>query len=267
MKNNKIGFIGAGNIATAIISGILNAGYITPENIYVFDIYENKKKALLNLGVNAASSSNELVEIVDYIFLTVKPQIYPIILEEIKDVSSGKCFIDVAAGITIDFVKKILGEDTAVIRVMPNTPLTVGCGSTAIVKGKNVTDSQFEFVNKIFASSGVTVTVDEKHINVVTAISGSSPAFILQFAKSLVEFGVSQGLDSADAERLVLNTIVGSAKLALESESSIKTLIENVTSPGGTTAAGREVLDKAGFDKLIHSCLDNTLIRAMELTK
>ena len=267
MKNNRIGFIGAGNIASAIIYGILKSDYIIPKNIYVFDVDEAKKKSFSGLGVNTVSSSKELVETVDYVFLTVKPQVYPIVLEEIKDVASDKCFIDVAAGITTRFVKNFLSKTSSVIRVMPNTPLMVGCGSTALVNDENVTDAQFDYISKIFASSGITVTVDEQHINTVTAISGSSPAFILQFAKCLIEFGTSQGMNEADVKKLVLNTIEGSAKLALNSENAISTLIENVTSPGGTTAAGREVLDSGSFDTLIKKCLDRTVKRAEELTK
>lgn len=267
MKNKRIGFIGTGNIASAIIFGILNLDYIIPENIYVFDLDETKKNSFLRLGLNTVSNSKELVESVDYVFLTIKPQVYQSVLAEIKDVSFGKCFIDVAAGITIGFVKSILGEDATVIRVMPNTPLTVGCGSTALVKAENVTDEQFEFISKIFASLGATVTVDEEYINTVTAISGSSPAFILQFAKSLIEFGVSSGMEESDVKKLVLNTFIGSAKLALNSENDISTLIENVTSPGGTTAAGRQVLKDGNFDVLIKNCLQKTVKRAEELTK
>ncbi len=267
MKNNKIGFIGAGNIASAIIGGILKADYIIPENIFVFDVDEDKKLALAAYGVSLVSSAKELAEKSDFVFLTVKPQVYPVVLEDIKAYSKDKCFIDVAAGITIDFVKKVLGQDTAVIRVMPNTPLTVGCGSAALVKGANVTEEQFIFVKEIFSSSGVSVSVEEKHINTVTAISGSSPAFILQFAKNIIDFAVSKGMTKKDAETLVLNTFIGSAKLAMESKDDIETLIENVTSPGGTTAAGRKALNSLGFDETINSCLEETVKRAIELTK
>ena len=200
MKNKKIGFIGAGNIASAIISGILKSDYIIPENISVFDIDKAKIEDFSDLGIGKAFSSKKLVETSDYIFLTVKPQVYPSLIEEIKDETKGKCFISVAAGITIDFVESILGCDTSIIRVMPNTPLTVGRGSTALVKGKNATCEQFEFINRIFSSSGVTVMTNEEHINTVTAISGSSPAFILQFAKNLIDFGISQGMDESDVK-------------------------------------------------------------------
>lgn len=267
MKNNKIGFIGAGNIATAIICGILKSDYIIPENIFVFDVDEDKKTAASSLGVTLVSSEIELVKEADFVFLTVKPQIYPVVLEKIKDCSNGKCFIDVAAGITIDFVKSVLGPNASVVRVMPNTPLTVGCGSAALVKGQGVTDAEFNFIKEVFNSSGVSVTVLEKDINTVTAISGSSPAFILQFAKNIIDFAVLKGMAEEDAKILVLNTFIGSAKLAMESKDDIKTLIEKVTSPGGTTAAGRETLDNLGFDTIINSCLENTVKRADELTK
>ena len=267
MKNYKIGFIGAGNIASAIIQGILSSGYIIPKNIYVYDIDDNKKNRFFDSGVNAADNPSELAKCVDYIFLTVKPQIYPDVLNEIKDIAFNKCVIDVAAGITIDYVKSFIGKNTSVIRVMPNTPLTIGHGSTAIVREQPVTDEQFSFVKGIFESSGVTVTVDEKFINVVTAINGSAPAFILQFAKCIIDYGVSCGIEKSDAEKMVLNTVIGSGILALKSTDDIANLIENVTSKGGTTAAGREVLDRSDFENIIIQCLDKTLERANELTK
>ena len=150
---------------------------------------------------------------------------------------------------------------------MPNTPLTIGHGSTAIVREQPVTDEQFLFVKGIFESSGVTVTVDEKYINAVTAINGSAPAFILQFAKHLIDYGVSCGIEKCDAEKMVLNTVIGSGLLALKSTDDIARLIENVTSKGGTTAAGREVLDNSDFENIITLCHDKTQERANELTK
>ncbi len=267
MSSKKIGFIGCGNIASAIIGGGLAAGYIKYNNLFLFDTNCAKTKAFCSEGATLCKSAKELVSLCDYVFLTVKPQIYDIVLSEIAPFSKDTCFVSVAAGITIDYVKKLLGYDAPVIRVMPNTPLLVGEGASALVLREPVSSEQFDFVSELFSCSGQCVSVDEKLINTVTAISGSAPAFILRFAKVLIEFGVKNGMSYEDSATLVLATVYGSGELAFCSEESIDTLIKNVTSPNGTTYAGLCSMDKTGFDSSLNECLEATLKRAEELTK
>lgn len=267
MLNSKIGFIGCGNIATAIISGAVGVGYIKYENLYLFDTDSEKTKPFLEKGAAVCSLASELVSLCDFVFLTVKPQIYETVLTDIVDSASDTCFISVAAGITIDYVKKLLGFDAPVIRVMPNTPLLCGKGASALVLRSPVTDEQFNFIKEMFSCSGECASVDEKLINTVTAISGSAPAYILRFAKVLIDFGVQNGLSCEDAEKLVLATVSGSGELAKNSVCSIDTLIKNVTSPNGTTYAGLCSMDETGFDASLKASLEATLKRAEELTK
>ena len=267
MFNSKIGFIGCGNIANAIIGGAVGVGYIKYENLYLFDTDSDKIAPFLEKGAAVCGSAKELVSLCDFVFLTVKPQIYEAVLSSIADSASGTCFISVAAGITVDYVKKLLGFDAPVIRVMPNTPLLCGKGASALVKRAPVTEERFEFIKGLFACSGECVSVDEKLINTVTAISGSAPAYVLRFAKALIDFGVQNGLSAEDAEKLVLATVSGSGELAINSDCSIDTLIKNVTSPNGTTYAGLCSMDKTGFDASLTAALEATLQRAEELTK
>ncbi len=264
---SKVGFIGAGNIANAIINGALNSGYIIPEQIYIYDLDLQKNADLLRRGVNPCKSEIELTQLCDYVFLTIKPQVYESVLNVIAPYSDNTCFIDVAAGISIDFVKSILGKETAVVRVMPNTPLMYGNGSSALVKVAPVTEEQFNFVKGFFESCGVVATVDESVIDTVIAISGSAPAYIMRFANQLITYGTDNGLTEEDSLKLVLQTFIGCAKMINSSDKKITELIRMVTSPNGTTQAGLESLDKTGFDLSVKECLNATVKRAKELSK
>lgn len=267
MKNFKIGFIGTGNIATAIYNGITSSGYITYDRIMVYDTNPEKIIKFSSQGSATADSLIDLVSNCDYVFLTVKPQVYQIVLNEIKDFCFDTCLIDVAAGISIKFIKDTLGFNASVIRVMPNTPISVGMGSTALVKEAPVTDEQFAFVKGCFDSCGITAVVDEDKINTVIAVSGSSPAYIMRLAKVISEYGARNGLSYEDSKRLAVQTLEGCAKMISMSNDDITTLISNVTSPNGTTFEGLKSLDEDFFDNIVDKCLDATVRRAEELSK
>lgn len=267
MKNYNVGFIGTGNIATAIINGITSSGYIKTESIYIFDTLADKVKSFKEAGCVVCSSAEQLVKDCDFVFLTIKPQVYETVLNQVKNCSRNTCFVDVAAGISINFVKKTLGFDAPVIRVMPNTPLLYGFGATALVHILPVTDDEFRFVKGCFDSCGITVVVDEEHINTITAISGSAPAYIMRTAKNFIDFARNNGMSRSDAEELVLQTLIGSANIIMKSDNSIDELIKNVTSPNGTTEAGLKSLDSDDFDKTVENCLKATVNRAKELSR
>ena len=267
MTEYKIGFIGAGNIATAIFSGIVTSGYIKPQNVYCFDPDENKTSIWAEKGAKPCASAEELVLTCDFVFLTVKPQIYSSVLTTIKNVAQNTCFVDVAAGISISYVKQTLGFDAPVVRVMPNTPLMYGMGSSALVKCEPVTDEQFSFVKGCFASCGETAVVDEDCINTVIAVSGSAPAYIMRFAKLFIDYAVVNGIDKQSAENLVLQVFAGSSEMIKRSELSVSQLIDMVTSPNGTTAAGLASLNESDFDGSVKRCFEATIKRAEELSK
>lgn len=268
MKKFKVGFIGAGNIASAIFFGIIDSGYIKPENICVFDTNSDKIDYFVSNGAVALNDAVSVADKCEFVFLTIKPQIYEIVLKEISSINTNNtCFVDVAAGISIDFVKRFLGDDTPVVRVMPNTPLMYGVGASALVKVSPVTDAQFEFVKGCFDSCGVTVVVEEQHINTVTAISGSAPAYVMRVMKDFIDFAVQNGMDFDDAKTLVLQVFAGSSKMVNCDDRKIDDLIKAVTSPNGTTEAGLKSLDTDCFDDLVYRCLDATTKRADELSK
>lgn len=265
MDNARFGFIGCGNIAGAILHGMTASGYIKPEQIGLYDLEADKAAHALP-GATVYSAAAELAAACKYVFLTVKPQVYPSVLAEIRArITPDTCLITVAAGRTIAYIKEQVGFDCKVIRVMPNTPLMVGAGASALVKASPVSDQEFETVSQCFSSCGVVCTVDEAQMDAVTAVSGSSPAFIFRFAKKLVEAGVARGLSCEDAEALVAGTLLGSARMILESGRSIDELIRMVTSPNGTTEAGLKAMDTAGFDGAVEAAVDAATRRSVEL--
>ncbi len=264
----NIGFIGAGNIATAIIGGVIRSGYITTENINIYDIDLQKCEKLSIYGVRAVASVTELIEKSDYIFLTVKPQIFMDVLCNIRVLdNTEKVFVSVGAGITISYIKEHLQCDAKVIRAMPNTPLLYGNGATALVHADPVTDEEFDFVRGIFGAAGVTCVVDEHLMNTVTGVTGSSPAFIFRFARELIAAGVKAGMAETDANQMVIQTLLGSAVMLQQGKMSPNDLIQMVASPNGTTVAGLQALDSAEFDSAIQAAVSAAIKRADELSK
>lgn len=269
MDTNRIGFIGCGNIADAIIGGMVSSGYIKSDAISVYDLDRAKAFRLSSTyGVAAAKSSADIVKNCKYVFLTIKPQVYETVLDEISGfVTSVHCLVDVAAGITTGYVKKQIGWECKVIRVMPNTPLLTGKGASALVKCPPVSEEEFRFVRGAFDASGVTVEVEESMIDAVIAVSGSAPAFVFRFAKNIIESGVAAGLPQEAATRLMAQTLIGSAHMILESGMSLDELIKMVSSPGGTTVAGLSAMDAAGFDQAVRDGADASIARSVEMRR
>lgn len=266
--NYKIGFIGAGNMAGAIINGITGSEMLFPAQVAVYDISESQRGNYAARGFQACDSAAALVECCDYAVLSVKPQNFPDLLAEIKGHAKPETvFISIAAGISAEYIKERLGYDAKVVRVMPNTPLLIGCGSTAMSWVSPATEEEFAFVRSVFASAGIVEEISPDKMNEVIPLNGSSPAYIYLFAKVFVDRAVELGFDAEVANRLFCNTLIGSAKMMLESGKSHQELIDMVTSPKGTTFEGLAALERCGFDKALIACFDDTVRRAYELGK
>lgn len=264
----KIGFIGCGNIATAIIKGAINGNVINPADLFVFDINKEKLLEFESFGATATKNIKELAEISEVIFLTVKPQILFSVLEELKNyIKQDALIISPVAGVKIAKIDNALGSNKKIIRVMPNTPLMYSAGATAISIGAKVGQSEADFCEKIFSKSGVTVILPEEQIDAVTGISGSSPAFFMRFANEIINEGVRQGISRENAEKLVLGTMSGTAKMMLESDRSAEELIKAVASPGGTTEAGLNKMNQTDFDKITADVISSAVSRSKELSK
>ena len=263
----RIGFIGAGNMATAIIKGLI-AQKGSGSFINVFDVSAEKLEEISKLGVNALSSSRDVVKNSDIIVLAVKPQNYAEVLEALKDVvSTDKTFVSIAAGISINYVQSALGCECPVVRVMPNTPLLLKKGASALCPSGNIGEEDKQIVYDMFAGSGVCEYITEDHMNEIIAVNGSSPAYSYMFAKAMADYAVSVGIDYDKALNLICATLEGSAAMLKESGDTPDVLIEKVSSKGGTTIEALNKLREHGFTEAIDDAMKACTKRAEELGK
>lgn len=263
----KIGFIGAGNMATAIIDGIVRSNPDSAKSITVFDVMPEKLDIMSKKGVSVTTSAKEVVSVSDITVLAVKPQNYAEVLESIREaVDSTKVIVTIAAGISTDYIAKTLDCDCPMVRVMPNTPLLLGKGATAVSR-RNISDEDFEYVYNMFSNGGVVEILDESQMNSVIAVNGSSPAYVYLFAKAMVDYAEKEGIDSASALRLVCATLKGSAEMLENSGDTPDVLIKKVSSPGGTTLKALEKLEEKDFYNSIIEAMDACTKRADELSK
>lgn len=268
MNRKKIGFIGAGNMATAIIRGIIRNDASSAAYLHVFDTDPDKLAAMQEIGVGAAKSGAELTALSDIIVLAVKPQSYDEVLKALRSAANDtKIFVTIAAGISIDYVRRGLGVNCPMVRVMPNTPLLLGKGATAMCRSENITEEDFEEVRKMFALSGIVEELSESKMNAIIAVNGSSPAYIYLFAKAMVDYAVSVGIDADTALGLVCKTFEGSAEMLRSSGDTPEKLIEKVCSKGGTTIEAMNVLTENNVPEIIMKAMAACTKRAEELGK
>ncbi len=265
---NKIGFIGTGNMGTAIIKGILNSDFNDKVSVFATDVDKNKLEQISKLGVTAFDNVKEICENCKYIFLAIKPQMFDELLDDIADfVTEDTVLISIAAGITDEYIRSKSINNAKVILVMPNTPLLLGEGATALSKNDTVTNEEFELVCNIFDSCGKTAVIDKSQMKEIIAINGSSPAFVYLFAKGFVEYAKSENIDEDVAKELFAQTLIGSAKMITDSGFSIDELIKMVSSPGGTTLEGLEEFYKADLTGIVNKACSSCTKRAYELSK
>lgn len=270
MKTRTIGFIGGGNMATSLISGLIASGY-APQQIWVSDINQAALQALADqLHVNISANNAALSEEVDVVVLAVKPQILrEIALQIAATIRTRKLLVvSIAAGITQSSLAKWLGEDVAIVRCMPNTPALVLTGATALHANSNISEEQKDLAENILRAVGLTLWVaEEAQLDAVTAVSGSGPAYYFLLMEAMEKAALELGLDERSARLLIQQTALGAAKIALESSESPTQLRERVTSPGGTTQQAIETFQKNGFAALVSKALHAARDRSIEMSK
>ncbi|MBE6853016.1 MAG: pyrroline-5-carboxylate reductase [Ruminococcus sp.] len=265
MKN--VGFLGAGNMGYAIMKGICGSS-VSDIKLFAFDLSEDMTKRAEKIGVEICTSEKELVSKCDYIFLAVKPQVLSGVLETIKDtLTPEKVVVSIAAGITSEYLKSRTIPDLKTVLVMPNTPLLLGEGATALSKSEPTTDEEFELVCSIFNACGDTAVLSPDKMKEIIAINGSSPAFIYLFAKGFIEYAEEQGISGEAAKKLFAKTLIGSAKMITDSGNTIDELIRMVSSPGGTTLAGLDRLYEGELVQTVKNACESCTRRAYELSE
>lgn len=263
----KIAFIGAGNMCRAIVNGLLMSGTLDCEHIKIYDKDEQKALAFKAIGIYKCENAVKAAEFADYLFLAIKPQNMQEVLEELRNVNfENKVVVTIAAGISTNFIGSFLCN-TAIIRVMPNTPMLIGEGTAAITKNSLVKDDDFDTVCDMFKKLGTVATMSEDKLNPVISLSGSSPAYVFLFIKIMCDWAKEQGFDEKQAKELVCSAFKGSAELLRVSEKSPDQLIRDVSSPGGTTLAALAEFENHNFKKTVKEALNACAKRAAELSK
>lgn len=254
----------------AILKGVLDSGFMRPEEIMFFDIDKSRREAISRAyKIKAAENIDSLIIKSRSILIAVKPQNINIILEEIKKGFDHKrnTIISIAAGISTGFIEKSLQCPASIIRVMPNAPALYKKGMAAISRGSFVKNKDLEFAESLVGSIGDYVIIEEKFQNAATALSGSGPAYFFLFCKHMIEAGIKNGLDEDTAKQLVVNTMIGAGIMVKNSKADIDSLIEMVASPGGTTEKALEEFSRRGFGNTIDHAVEKALKRAIDLSK
>ncbi len=264
----KIGFIGTGNMAGAIITCLCKKNVVNPSDLTVFDIDESKCKSFIEQGIHFSNSVSSISNECDVVFLCVKPQNFEDVLHQMKEnMASNTIVVSIAAGISTQYIKNIIGQDKKVIRTMPNTPLMLGIGAVAMSHCAPVSLDEFNLVKGYFEATGIVEVVPEEKMNAIISVNGSSPAYVYLFAKAIIDGAVKQGIDPELAKNLFAQTLIGSAKMITESGKTPDELITMVSSPGGTTLKALETFYQNNFEKIIIDAMLSCTNRAEELGK
>lgn len=251
----KIGVIGAGNMASALIEGFISAEIVAPADIFLSDTDESKLSVWSERGVSCCKSNPEAVQNADMVIFAVKPAVLEGVLSALGECPKNKIYVSIAAGFPISRIEKIIGSDAKIIRVMPNTPALVRCGMSVLCSNPNVTDGEMATASELFSSVGEVVCLDEKYINAATAIHSSSPAFIYMLIDAMADAGVKYGIGKKEALTLAAKAVEGSAKMVLMSDKCPMELKDNVCSPAGTTIEAVLELERNGFRSDIQSAI------------
>lgn len=264
----KVGFIGAGNMGGAIMKGIKNSSMSKDIELYVYDSFDAAMERAVAIGAASVNSEAELAASCDCVFLAVKPQQLDEVLERIKgEITKDKVIVSICAGITDEYIASKTIDGAKVVMVMPNTPLLLGEGATALSKSDSVSDDEFALVCNIFGSCGIYSVIPKDKMKEIIAINGSSPAFIYLYAQYFIDYAKSVGIDEAAATQLFAKSLIGSAKMITDSGKTLDELITMVSSKGGTTIAGLEQLRANGLEKAVTDCCKACTNRAYELSK
>ena len=270
MNTQKIGFIGGGNMASSLISGLIASGH-SPQDLWVSDINQDALKVLAqSLNVNTSTNNDDIINAVDVVVLAVKPQILSTVAKNATASIQQKqpLVVSIAAGISQQSLSQWLGNNIAIVRCMPNTPALVLTGATALHANEQVTAEQHDLAENIMRSVGIALWVnDESELNVVTAVSGSGPAYYFLLMDAMEKAAIEMGMNEVTARLLVQQTALGAAKIALESSESPEQLRKRVTSPGGTTQQALETFEEGGFTPLVSKALHAARDRSIEMSK
>ena len=266
----RIALIGYGNIAHSLLKGLLAAGY-DASRIYISDPTTAKFKEINREAkeIQTFASNLQAVEDAASVILCVKPDVVQTVCSEIKDalMRQATILVSVAAGVSVDLLQRWTSKELPIVRSMPNTPSAVGCGMTALYANQYISDGHKNLVEDIFSTIGSIVWLeDEKDMHIITALSGSGPAYFFRFTEAFEKAAKDLGCSSEIARKLAVQTLYGAAKYAVQSRFDLTMLREQITSKGGTTERGLQVLERADIDKIARSVLQAASLRSAEIS-
>jgi pyrroline-5-carboxylate reductase len=267
LNGRRLAFVGGGNMAEAMIRGLLAAKLMGPDDLLASDVREDRLAYLRETyGIHTTTENTEVVSKAEILLLAVKPQIMGPVLDGLMDVVNGeKLIVSIAAGITTAFIADRFATPVRVIRVMPNTPALVLEGASALTRGSHATPDDLEVAKRLFRAVGKVVIVDESLMDAVTGLSGSGPAYIFLIIDALSDAGVKVGLSRDVAHLLAAQTVLGAARMVLETRKHPGELKDMVTSPGGTAIAGLHTLEQGGLRTTLINAVEAATLRSQEL--
>jgi pyrroline-5-carboxylate reductase len=264
--DRTLGFIGCGNMGEALVKGLLASKAAQPSQVRVSARRPDRMQELVKQYCVGAGSNAEVARASDVVVLAVKPQILDLVLRQLThDLTKDKLVISVAAGVPIAALERRLHPPMRIIRAMPNTPATVGAGATALALGEHATDADYATARALFDSVGLTVLLEETQLDAVTGLSGSGPAYLFLIIEALADAGVKVGLSRRASLQLAAQTVLGSAKLLIDSGQHPGMLKDGVTSPGGTAIAGLHTLEAGGLRNVLMNAVEAATRRSKEL--
>lgn len=265
-KKFKLGVIGAGFMASAIINGVITSKTLETQDIIVSDINDEALKKKSEIGINVTKDNSFLMENSEFVLFAVKPQNFSCIADDVKNTVNGK-FISIMAGVKKDSIKSKF-PSSKVARCMPNTPCSIGAGAVGIDLSDYSDADDINFIKNLFTALADVVCVCEDKLNAVTGVSGSSPAYYYLFLKGIISAGVSHGLDEESAKRLAVNTMIGAGKMVLQNpDKTLDDLIKAVCSKGGTTIEAVNVFNENNLNDITVRAVDACVKRSAELEK
>jgi pyrroline-5-carboxylate reductase len=266
----KLGIIGYGKMGSSIVSGILKAQFLKPSDLIIYRANGEKRLKLISEGFKVAESLEEVFASADYILLAIKPQVFMTLQDEFATFSKkfqSKIIISILAGVNLQKLTTIFGNNYKYVQAMPNTPLTIGYGTTVIANLETLKPDEALFVRNIFECCGEIFLLNGSQMNEIIPISGSFPAYVYYFVESFVEAVEKQGINKDLAIKIASATLIGSAKMIQESQKDINTLINDVCSKGGTTIEGINVFNQSNLKEIIEQAVNACISRAKELGK
>ena len=266
----KLGFIGAGNMAGAIIKGFINKNCVNSSDIYF--IRQNKEKQAQQakeLGINGCDDYNSLIENSNILFLGVKPVVFPTLLPQIAKSVKKKnpLVVSMAAGLTTDSIREMLGYDAKIIRIMPNVNAAIAMSTTAVCKNKFASDEDLATIKNLFSTIGLTTEVPENQFAIFTAIAGCSPAYVYMFIDGLARGAQKMGMNKQKALEIAASAVIGSASMYAQSNEHPQELVDKVCSPGGTTIESVTTLEEYKFTASVVKAVENSILKDRELSK